>query len=423
MAEMTKRTDCRICGANLGVPVFTLGTMPLPNALLFEKDLDQPEPCYPLDVHLCERCGLAQLGHVVNPVILFSDYTFFTACSGPSITHFAGLAEKLKRCYCVNGDFGVEIGCNDGTLTGELAKRGLKVIGVDGASNCIEIARKNHPNALFYDSFFNSDVAVSIKKEHGRARFVVACNVVAHIDNINDLMKGVELLLDSNGVFVVEVPSLQRLIDCSSYDTIYHEHVSYFSVSAFECWAALYGMYVDEVEDIDTHGGSIRVFIKRKEIPPSQARGKVQEKIEKERNSGCADRTTWKNFVLAAIQQRNSLVSTVNSLYFDDHQRIVGYGAPAKASVLLNYCRIGSNVMDFCTDTTPAKQGRYIPGARIPIVHPSVLHQTNDHRFALMHCWNYRDTVLRKEREWIKNGGTFIIPLPRLEVIGPADLK
>jgi C-methyltransferase./Methyltransferase domain./Hypothetical methyltransferase. len=422
MKQITRRTVCRICEAELGIPVFTLGSMPLANALLFEKDLDEPEPSFPLDVHHCDRCGLAQLGIVVDPEKMFCNYTFFTGSSGPSIAHFSGLAEELRRRYCVEGDFAVEIGSNDGTLTGKLAQHGLKVLGVDGASNCVAAARKNHPNALFYDGFFNSDVAELIKKEHGQARVIVACNVVAHIDDVNDLMKGVDRILARDAVFVIEVPSLERLIDHLCYDTIYHEHLSYFNASALDFWASQHGMYVDEVQEIDTHGGSIRVFIKRREIAPSPMRYEVQNIIEKERKSGCAERDTWKAFTSRAAQQRERLVRTLYAICSETNQRIMGYGAPAKATVLLNYCRIGTNIMNFCADTTPAKIGRYIPGARIRIVSKQELYR-NESDFALMHCWNYRDAVLRNEHEWIERGGTFIVPFPDVEMIQAGNLR
>lgn len=410
--SFTEVKKCRICGNSSIKTFLSLGPLPTPNGYLTQKTLKIKEPKYPLDVGRCTRCGLVQLTKIVNPNIMFRNYKYVPSASWPMINHFDELAVLLIKNNRLNkNSLAVDIGSNDGTLLKSFKKRGIKIIGIDPAENLAKIANRDGIKTIA--DFFSSELATKVKEKHGSADVITATNVVAHIADLYDLLKGVEILLSDDGTFVAEFPYLVDLIDSVEFDTIYQEHLSYFSVKPLIYLIDKFNLNLSDIQKIDVHGGSLRVFIKRgkrKKLAPS-----VTSLLALEDSKKIYSNATYKNFVNKIEQKKKQLMSLLRKLKNKDF-RIIGLGASARGNILMNYFGIDTNILDYIVDSTPYKQGLYTPGHHIPIYPESkILEDQPD--FILLLAWNFKDAILKKQEEYRKRGGKFILIVPEVEIV------
>ncbi len=402
---------CRICRGERLNTFLSFGSMPLVNNFLREEQLGTPEHRFPLDVCFCDNCGLVQLGYVVDPEIMFKNYAYLTGASEPLLAHFAALAAEITQRFDVPvGSLVVDVGSNDGTLLQSFQKLGMRVLGVEPAVNISKLAVSRGIETT--NDFFSSHVAETISAELGRAKVITAANVLAHVNDPEDFLSGVTSLLDEDGIFVIEVPYLVDLLEKREFDTIYHEHLSYFALRPLMSLFAKFGLGIVRVERISVHGGSLRLYVQKSahSISPN-----VSELLKLEERAKLAALETYQKFAEDVSQIKEELRSLLQSLKARG-ARIVGYGAPAKGNLLLNYCQIGTDILDYIIDTTPFKQGRYTPGTRVPIFPESRFHNAPTD-YALLLAWNYTDAILQKEKAYRQAGGKFIVPIPKPRIV------
>lgn len=401
--SITKNKNCRICVSRDLVKFLSLGKMPLANAFLTKKKLDKPEPSFPLDVYFCRNCSLVQLLDIVNPKILFKNYTYLTSASKPLVEHFVELGnEVVKKNLQSPNDLVVEIGSNDGTLLGSI-KNHCEVLGIEPDKRIANLAEKAGVRTL--SKFFTSSLAKKIVNEFGNAKIILANNVIAHIDNLKDIFDGIKILLADDGTFIFEVHWVGNLIGDGGFDQIYHEHLSYFSLHALKKAADLWGMRLVDVRKIPIHGESLRVYLKKK---GKESRA-VTRFLKKENERGLSGEAAYYAFADKVRQNRKDLVSLLKNLK-KQNKTIAGYGAPAKGNTLLNYCAIDYKILDYIIDTTPLKQGLYTPGSHIIVLPPDIL-KKRPPDYLLLLAWNYADKIIEKEKWYREQGGEFIIPV------------
>lgn len=404
-----RRERCRVCRRSELYPFLDLGQHPPANG--FVESPDVTEDFFPLEVVVCESCNHVQLQFTVERERLFSEYHYFSSASDPLFEHFGAYADAVSSRYLGDDDFVVEIGSNDGVLLSQF-EDSVSTLGVDPAANVAEAAEERGVETL--TAFFTPDVAVDIQAEYGDADAICANNVVGHIDDLHGLMEGIDTLLADDGVFVVEVPYLIDLLNNHQFDTIYHEHISYFSVRALSSLVEQFGMELVDVDRVDIHGGTIRAHIQR-ESADRTPRQIVEDLRTLELAIGLDRLDTYDDFADRVERTRSRINALFDRLNSDDVS-IVGYAAPAKGNVLLNYCDIGPETLDYLTDTTPAKQGTYSPGMNIPVRAPDAFHE-NPPDYAFLLAWNYKDAILQKEANYREAGGQFVIPIPYVDIV------
>jgi len=405
------RARCRVCGSEKLHKFLSLGPTPLANSVLRKNQLDNAEDFYPLDVYFCSNCYLVQLLDVVSPEVMFKEYAYVTGASKPMQAHFTGLAEDVIENFKISKDsLVVDIGSNDGTLLQCFSKFGLRMLGIEPASNIARLAEANGIPTV--NDFFDENCAMNVYKEYGSADIITATNVFAHADNLESILRGVNHLLSNEGVFIIEVPYLLNLLNNMEFDTIYHEHLSYFAVHPLVYLFHKFGMEVVDVKQIPVHGGSIRVSVQKS---PKQQSQNVTELLRMEREANLDSLKTYTKFAERVALVREKLVKLLKTLK-NKGVRITGYGATAKGNTLLNYCKIGTDILDYISDTTPFKQGHYTPGMHIPIFPEEKFHE-DPPDYALLLAWNYADAILQKESKYGQNGGKFILPIPEPKVI------
>lgn len=405
-------TCCRICDSSKLYRFLDLEEMPIPNGFLTEKELQNPEPFYPLAAFICENCWLVQLTHVIPPEIMFKNYLYIPSTSTTMLEHFQVMALELTTKFNLSDqDLVIDIGSNDGTLLGYFKEQELKVLGIDPATNLAQVARLKGIDTI--DDFFNSGLAEKVVSEYQQAAAITATNVFAHIHNIHDVINGIRTLLADNGVFVGEFPYLVDLLDKNEFDTIYHEHLSYFAVRPLVKLFEAHDMYIFDIKKVPIHGGSIRVFVAKKgskhqkqPVVESYVREEILKKLDR--------RSCYDDFARRVRTIRRDLVSYLEKLKRDG-KKIVGYGASAKGNVLLNYCKISTNLLDYIVDSIPYKQGKYSPGTHIPIYTENRLEKDNPD-YALLLAWNFADEIIRKNTKFREMGGQFIITIPYLRI-------
>ena len=358
---------------------------PRERALLRRAELDRAEPRFPLSLRLCEGCGMVQLGHVVPPELLFRSYLFFTSASGRMSEHFSALITEAADEFVPPGGLIVEIGSNDGTGLASTRRRDVRMLGVDPARNVAVMAASRGVPTI--SEFFTETLAREVSRVAGRARLVVACNVLGHIDDLEDVLRGVRTLLAPDGGFVFEVPYLGEFLRRSEYDTIYHEHLSYFAVRPLVALLNRHGLRLDRVELFPVHGGTIRGTA----VPGDGCSPQVEEWLADEAEKGFADRRTFGAMASRVADDRVALRRTLAELR-DAGVKVAGYGAPAKGTVVLNYCGIGTDLLPFVVDTTPAKQGCFVPGTHQPIFPTSALERERPDVLLLL-AWNHAEEV------------------------------
>ncbi|KKQ38814.1 MAG: NDP-hexose 3-C-methyltransferase [Candidatus Roizmanbacteria bacterium GW2011_GWA2_37_7] len=408
-----KLKKCRVCKNTHLTKVFTLGPTPLANAFLTEKQIDEPESFYPLDVYFCQNCSFVQLGHVVSPEILFKDYVYVSSTSPVFVNHFKNFAKEIVTQFSLNNKaLVIDIGSNDGILLKPFLALGTRVLGIEPASHIAKEAEKQGIETI--DEFFSVALAKNIVKKKGKAKVVTANNVFAHIHDLDEVIKGLDVLLDDEGVFITESPYLIDFLKKRYFDLVYHEHLSYWSLSSLMTLFKRFDMEVFDIQKVDVHGGTIRTFIKRKKAHFAVSKN-VDKFLQKEKKSKLKNIETYQNFSKKILENRRKLIGLLTKLKLYG-KRIVGYGAPAKGNTLLNYFKIGPEILDYIVEDSHLKVGLYTPGTHIPIVSSKQLQKDNpDYVFIL--AWNFAPSIQKKLAWFKKRGKKFIIPVPQPKIV------
>jgi len=412
--KLLKRSRyCRVCKSSSLKKVLTLGPTPLANAFLTKLQLDEPEYFYPLDILFCNNCGFVQLGHVVSPEILFENYVYVSSTSKVFIDHFKKMAEKVfPRFLTKNNSLVIDIGSNDGILLKPFKSFGAKVLGIEPAVHIAKIAEKEGIETI--PEFFSVRLAKKIVKKKGQADIVTATNVFAHIDNLDEVIKGLKILLREDGIFIMEAPYLIDFIEKRYFDLVYHEHLSYWSVNSLVTLFKRFNMVVFDVEKVPVHGGTIRIFIKKAE-GKHRIEKSVGEFLHQERVMRLKDKKTYLDYANLVLNNKVKLVTLLANLKIQG-KTIAAYGAPAKGNTLLNFFSIGTELLDFVVDDSPFKQGLYTPGKHILVVSSEVLYEKKPD-YLLILAWNFADPIMKMHAKYKELGGKFIIPVPKPEII------
>ncbi len=409
MKKYHLRSTCRICGSKSLLPFLDLGSTPLANALINKDSLNKKEMFFPLSVSFCNDCSLVQVPNVVNPEILFSDYYFITSASSPSVDHFQEYAKNIRNKFIDSPkDLMVDIGGNDGTLLNEL-KNDARVLNVEPATNISEISIKKGVETI--NEFFSSKLSKKIIKKYGHAKVVTANNIIAHTDTVRELFEGVKELIGKDGVFIFETHWARNLIGEGGFDQVYHEHLCYYSLHALKHLVESVGLSIFDVITVPIQGESMRVYVSKNRKPKPS----VANFLKLEKKLGLNDFKAFFDFSNKVNENKKKTLKLLADLK-KKGKKIVGYGAPAKGSTLLNFYGIGRETLDYVIDTTPLKQGLFIPGVHVPILHPDVIYQLKPD-YVLLLAWNYSDSILKKEKKLRKSGVKFIIPVPEVKIV------
>jgi novobiocin biosynthesis protein NovU/D-mycarose 3-C-methyltransferase len=409
-ADAQRIESCRACGSQAIATFLSLGDLPLANAFRKPGATDA-EARYPLELARCANCGLVQLTVIVRPDVLFLDYAYASSASRPMVAHFDDLAERIANELGAAGRLVVEIGSNDGILLAPLRRRGVKALGIEPAANLA--AQANASANDTWSEFFDEAVAQRIVAERGRAAVVVGNNVLAHIADLPAVARALALLLDTDGVFLAEVPYLLDLIDRVEYDTIYHEHLSYFHLAPLDTLFARHGLELFHADRLAVHGGSLRIRVARQ---GSRARSEgLKALLAAEERAGLATIEPFMAFAGRVEDSRQALRALLGGLRAG-RKRIVGYGATAKGNTLLNYCAIGTETLEFIADSTPYKQGLVTPGTHIPVVPESAVREQAP-QYALLLAWNHAEAIIGANADFIASGGRFIHPVPMARIL------
>jgi SAM-dependent methyltransferase len=404
---------CRFCSTPLRHSFVDLGMSPLCQTHIAPDQLNHMEPFYPLHAYVCHECFLVQLDEFVAPADIFSEYAYFSSYADSWVEHARRYCDAMVERFGLSAASQVvEIASNDGYLLQHFVRRGIRVLGVEPAANVAEVARqKGIPTTV---RFFGQDSARAIAQEAGQADLLLGNNVLAHVPKLNDFVAGMKILLKPEGVITMEFPHLYRLMQHNQFDTIYHEHFSYFSFYTVEKVFAGHGLTLFDVEELDTHGGSLRIYARHQKHADLAVSPRVVELRQREIDAGFTRLDTYFSFAEQVRETKRAILE-----FLIDAKRagkcIAGYGAPGKGNTLLNYCGIRQDFIDYTVDRSPYKQGKFTPGAHIPIYAPEKISETRpDYVFILP--WNLKDEIARQMayiREW---GGKFVVPIPSVTV-------
>lgn len=407
--------SCRFCGAALRQTFVDLGMSPLCQKHLRADQLSQMEPFYPLHARVCAQCFLVQVEDVVPPEEIFGDgdYAYFSSYSTSWLAHARRYVEAMiERLDLKPGDLAIEIASNDGYLLQYFQQAGIRSLGIEPASNTAAAAQARGIETIV--RFFGRETAREVATARGRARILTANNVLAHVPDINDFIAGIPILLAPDGVATLEFPHLMRLVEENQFDTIYHEHFSYLSFSTVEAMFAAHGLAIFDVEELPTHGGSLRVLARHTACEAHPVRPSVAALRERERAAGLRGLDYYQRFGDRVAETKRKLLAFLIEAKRDGRS-IAGYGAPGKGNTLLNYCGIRTDFIDYTVDRSPHKQGGFLPGTHVPIRAPEEIDRTRPH-YLLILPWNLREEIMEQMagiRAW---GGRFVVPIPEVRV-------
>ncbi len=409
----SERGTCRFCeGTDLST-ILNFGDVPLAGAFLAEGDLDE-EVRYPLKVQFCQTCKLVQVTDLVSADVLFGNYFYFSSAIQTLREHFRNLANELAEKFSEPGNsLVVEIGCNDGVLLEPLNELGIECVGVDPASNVVASA---NPELRIVNDCFTETTAKNIYEERGGADVIVSSYSFAHIDDMLDVMRGVKALLKEDGVLIVEVYYLGVLLDELQYDMIYHEHMSYYSLMALQWLFQRFGMEVFDVQRISLRAGTLRFYARNIGVRDEPISPAVDDLQAYELERGMDREETYREFGERVHETKVDLIALLDDLK-KRGERIIGYGASGRATVIMNYCNIGSQYLDFVVDDAPAKEGFYTPGTHL-LIQPWSAAADDPPSYALLFAWSFIDEVKKRRASYLEEGGHFIVPLPSPEVVG-----
>ena len=401
---------CRICNNEKLYKFLSLGEMPLANSFLKGDELKKKEPKFPLNACFCDKCGLVQLDYMVPPDMMYKNYIYFSSTSDMLQRHFSELADEVSERFLSSNAFVVEIASNDGIVLRNFKNMGMEVLGIEPAANIAKFANESGIETL--NEYWSSSLAEKISREMGRADAILANNVIGHVHDLHDFAKGIRILLKDGGVAVIQVQYLVDLIENLEYDTIYHEHVSYISLHPVMRLFDQYGLHIFDVKRFpDIHGGSIRFYIQKK---PRQERS-VKELLEYENRSGFLSKNKYDEFTKGVEMHKTKFIELLRSLK-SKGKRIAGYGAAAKANTMLNYCNIGTDIIEYIADKSRHKQGLFTPGMRIPVVRPEKIFDDMPDYVVIL-AWNFAGEIMEQLRHYNENGGKFIIPIPEPRIM------
>jgi hypothetical protein len=407
------RNACRFCGTSLRHTFVDLGMSPLCESYLTAEQLNHMEPFYPLHVFVCEKCFLVQLQEYVSVESIFSEYAYFSSYSESWLVHAKAYTEKMIERFALGPESQVvELASNDGYLLQYFVAAGVPALGIEPAANVAAAALKRRVPTLV--KFFNRELAAELAAEGKRADLLLGNNVLAQVPDLNSFVAGMKLVLADRGVITLEFPHLLRLIQENQFDTIYHEHFSYFSLITAEAILLAHGLRIFDVEEISTHGGSLRIFACHCADGTKATDLRVHELRAREESYGIARLECYSSFAEQVRETKRALLE-----FLIDTKRkgktMVGYGAPGKGNTLLNYCGIRTDFLAYTVDRNPYKHGRFLPGTHIPIYEPEHIRRTKpDYLFVLP--WNLKDEIMQQNayiREW---GGRFVVPIPSVRV-------
>lgn len=409
---MTEHTVCRICETALPEPFLDLGEMPLANSFLASPAEFPNEKKYPLAVTHCSYCGLVQLTCVVSPEEIYRDYIYVSATSETVRQYAETLSEQLvQELGLGSSDLVVEVGSNDGTVLKAFQRKNVKVLGVEPARNIAVIA--NREGVPTVDEFFSAKTAKSISKEQGQAAILLGRHVFAHIHDLHDFMEGVKHLLRPEGSLLIEVPYLGDLVEKLEFDTIYHEHLSYFALKPVEALCERCDFSLVDVERVPLHGGSILLTIRKGKQSPPTAR--LKKMFQEERNRSYPERPRLEEFAKNVLQWKEHFEEFVGRL--SQENGLIGYGAAAKANTLLNFVPRVAKKIKYILDKNPHKQGRFTPGSHIPVVPVEAWEKEKAGTHMVILAWNLQEEIRRQLGPFAERGGRFVIPIPRPEVV------
>jgi SAM-dependent methyltransferase len=405
---------CRFCSQPLEHVFCDLGMSPLANAYLREEQLHQAESFYPLRTFVCSRCFLVQLEEFESPEEIFSDYAYFSSYSDSWLEHCRRYTQEMRNRFGLGPDSKViELASNDGYLLQYFKEAGIPVLGVEPAANVASVATdKGIPTLI---EFFGVETAGRMAADGHVADLLLGNNVLAHVPDLNDFVAGMKLVLESGGVITMEFPHLLRLMEFNQFDTIYHEHFSYFSLHSVDRVFSHHGLTIFDVDELPTHGGSLRIYGQHSEVADRPRSEKVTDLLQIEDDAGLTQLTAYGEFASLVQESKCDLLDFLITAKREGKQ-VVGYGAPAKGNTLLNFCGIGRDFIDYTVDRSPAKQGRYLPGTHIPIYSQDRLAETKPD-YILILPWNITDEIVERAqfvRDW---GGQFVTPIPRVEIL------
>ena len=408
------RKSCRMCGNESLVEAISLTPTPPGNDFLSKEELGRDEPVYPLDLYFCKECFHIQLGHVVNPKILYqNNYTYVSSTSKHFVNYLKSYAETMiERFNLKKNDLVVDIGSNDGTCLSFFKNKGMRVVGVDPATDIANKATNNGIKTIA--DFFGYKLANELKKEFGPAKYITSHNACAHIDNLIDVIRGVECWLDHEGIFVLEVGYFADVYQNTWFDTIYHEHVDYHTVAPFKHLFARAGMEVISVEQITPQGGSIRVMA-QKIGGALECDQSVTDLISLESHLGLQRIDTFRAFKNKISAVNDKLKKIINSLKLEG-KTIAGFGAPTKATTLMAHFGLDNNILDFIVDDNPLKQGLFTPISHIPVFSSDALYDLKPD-YVIVLAWNFAEQIMSNHSKYSKEIGSFILPMPEPRIV------
>ena len=408
-----KKNTCRLCKSTKLNRFLDLGYSPISDQILTVDQLEEAEASYPITVESCNECGFCQLGHIVPPELMYNEnYSYDGSATKTLREHHIAMANQIVDCFKLKEKSVVmDIGSNAGILLSGFRDRGITVLGIDPSVNVANIARSKGIKVI--GEFFSSTLAQKIKKEFGEVSVITGTNVFAHIDDLDDFFKAADTLLDNDGIIVIEAPYLITLLDNLEYDTIYHEHLSYISLKPLNTFCKKLKMDVFDMEFNEIHGGSVRLFIGREGIRNISENIEKFLKLEEEKQIYNNERLKkFSNDVKAQKRELNILLWKLKS----EGKKIVGISAPAKGNALTNYCKIGTDLLDYITEKNPLKIGKYTPGMHIPISSDDKLLEDKPD-YGLILAWNFAEEIIKNNEQFRKNGGKFIIPIPHPKIV------
>ncbi len=406
---------CRFCNSSLEDTFVDLGMTPVSNENVKAEDINKAEKFYPLHAYVCTNCHLVQLGESEQPENLFhGDYAYFSSYSDSWLQHASDYVDMMVERFDLGpASHVVELASNDGYLLQYFQRQGIPVLGVEPSENVArEAEQKGIPTVV---KFFGVDTARELEQSSTKADLIIGNNVLAHVPAVNDFVGGIKHLLKPGGLVTMEFPHIMRLMERNQFDTIYHEHFSYLSVLAVQRIFAHHGLQLFDIEELGTHGGSLRIFAHHAEDETRRTESRVEELLDRERKSGLDSLGAYQAFQEKVKRTKRELLSFLIEAKQQD-KRIAGYGAPAKGNTLLNYCGIRTDFLDYTVDRSPHKQGRLLPETRIPIESPDRIFETKPD-YLLILPWNIKDEIMTQMadiRDW---GGQFVIPIPSVKVL------
>jgi SAM-dependent methyltransferase len=408
------RRGCLFCDTALRHTFVDLGMSPLCESYVAQEQLNHMEPFYPLHVYVCDQCFLVQLQEYVSREEIFTEYAYFSSYADSWVEHMRRYADMItERLGLGAGSLVVEVASNDGYLLQHFVKKGIPVLGIEPAANVARVAvEKGIPTLV---KFFGEETARELRAEGRQADLVCGANVLAQVPRPNDFVKGLQILLKPGGVVTLEFPHLMRLMEESQFDTIYHEHFSYFSFLSAEQIFAAQGLTLFDVEELPTHGGSLRVYARHAGDATKPVSERAQEMRRREIDAGLRRIETYARFGEQVKETKRKLLEFLIGAKRAG-KTVVGYGAPGKGNTLLNYCGVRTDFIDFTVDRSPYKQGKFLPGTHIPIHPPDRIRETRPD-YVLILPWNFKEEIVQQMayiREW---GGKFVVPIPEVRVV------